>query len=70
MGKLIELTGEHMLKKLVEMANDLGANLKVRKSKKYSFVVCGKDEIGRQIKMGGTAEGLYDELLRKLTDYF
>ena len=56
MGKKIELTGEHMLKKLVEMANDLGANLKVRKSKKYSFVICGKDEIGRQIKLSETVE--------------
>ena len=70
MGKKIELTGEHMLKMLVKWANGLGTSLKVCKSKKYPFIIRGKDEIGRQIKLSGTAKWLYDDLLRKLTDYF
>ena len=66
----IELTDEKLLKNLVKQANSYGASLRVCKSKKYPFVVCGKDEKGRTIRMGGTTELLYDELLRRLTDYF
>ena len=65
-----ELTDEYMLKELVKSANNYGASLKVRKHKKYPFIVSGKDEIGRQIRMGGTAGWLYDELLTKLINYF
>lgn len=67
---IIELTNERALKALIKQANSFGASLKVRKHKKYPFAVSGKDEIGRTIRMGGTAEWLYDELLAKLTDYF
>jgi len=66
----IELTDEKLLKNLVKQANSYGASLKVCKSKKYPFAVYGKDGIGRTIRMGGTADWLYDELLEKLTDYF
>jgi len=67
---MAELTDEYMLKMLVKWANDCGASLKVRKNKKYPFIICGKDSIGRAIKMGGTAEWLYSELLTKFTSHF
>jgi len=67
---IIELTDEKLLKNLVKQANGFGASLKVCKSKKYPFAVYGKDEIGRTIRMGGTAEWLYSELLVELTNYF
>lgn len=67
---IIELTDEYMLKMLIKWANNQGASLRVHKHKKYPFVVSGKDVIGRTIKMGGEAKCLYDELLKKLTDYF
>ena len=54
---------------LITMANNQGASLQVRKHKKYPYIICGTDTIGRCVKMGGTAEWLYDELMKTLTDY-
>ena len=61
-----------MLRMLVKQANGFGAKMRVYhpKSKKYDYCICGQDTIGRQVKMGGTAEWLYDELLKTLTNYF
>ena len=70
--RIIELTDEYMLKMLIKQANGFGASLRVRKHKKqekFPFAISGKDEIGRTILMGGTAEWLYSELLKKLTDF-
>ena len=53
---------------LVKLANNQGAQFQVRKHKKYPFVICGKDRIGRRIRMGGTAQWLHDELMKSLTD--
>lgn len=70
-----------MLRMLVKQANGFGAKLRVYKpkpktgiqtpgSQDYEYCVSGKDTIGRDIRMGGTAFWLYDELIRKFTDYF
>ena len=70
-----------MLKMLVKQANGFGAKLRVYKpkpkntissptTKKYEYCISGQDPIGRTIKMGGTAEWLYNELLKNLTNYF
>lgn len=67
-----------MLRMLIKQANNGGAKLCVYKpkpkvgipapnSKEYEYCITGKDELGRNIRMGGTAEWLYDELLEKLT---
>lgn len=55
---------------LIKYANYQGVRLQVRHHKKYPYIVCGTDTIGRQIKMGGTAFWLYNELLKNLTDYY
>jgi len=70
--KTIKLTDEHMLRQLIKQANGFGARLRLyrSKNKKYDFCVSGSDIVQRQIKMGGTADWLYDELLKKFTDYF
>lgn len=72
-----------MLRMLIKQANGFGAKLRVYKpksrnnrglpkqhQKNYEYCITGKDTIGRNVKMGGTAEWLYDELLKTLTDYF
>lgn len=70
-----------MLRNLVKQANNAGAKLRVYKpkpktgiptptSQEYEYCITGKDTIGRDIRMGGTAKWLYDELLKNLTDYF
>ena len=61
-----------MLRNLIKQANGFGSRLRVYrpKSKKYEYCIAGQDTIGRSIKMGGTAEWLYDELLKTLTNYF
>jgi len=61
-----------MLRNLIKMANNAGAKLRVYrpKNQKYEYCITGKDEIGRDIRMGGTAEWLHDELLRKLTNWY
>jgi len=61
-----------MLKMLVKQANRFGAKMRVYrlKSKDYKYCITGKDTIGRDIRMEGTAEWLYDELLKTLTNYF
>ena len=61
-----------MLRKLVKQANGFGARLRVYKPKsnKYEYCITGTDEIGRNIRMGGTAFWLYDELLKQLTNYY
>ena len=66
-GKTIELTDIYMLRMLVKQANGFGATLRVRKSKKYPYIVCGQI-VGNVFptKMGGTAAWLYDELLSAL----
>lgn len=79
--KPIELTDIYMLQMLVKQANGFGAKLQVYKPKpkagapvpnqqNYEYCITGKDTIGRDIRMGGTAGWLYDELLKRFTDYF
>lgn len=67
--KQIELTSEHLLRRLVKQANGFGAELRIYrpKSGKYEFCVNGQDTKGRKVKMGGTAKWLYDELLEVMT---
>lgn len=68
--KRTELTDIYMLKQLIKQANGFGAILRVIKCKKpeYDYYVSGKDTVGRQMKMAGTAEWLYNELLENLTN--
>jgi len=58
-----------MLRDLVKQANGFGAQLRIYrpKSAKYDYCITGKDTLGRSIRMGGTADWLYDELLRTMT---
>lgn len=58
-----------MLRDLVKQANGFGAQLRIYrpKSHKYECCITGQDTYGRRIRMGGTAEWLYDELLRSMT---
>jgi len=54
-----------MLRSLVKQANNSGARLRVYKpkNKEYKYCISGQDIIGRKVRMGGTAEWLYDCLL-------
>ena len=58
------------LKNIVSLANSYGAKLQVRRHTKYPYIICGRDQIDRQVKMGGTAFWLHNELLKTLTNYF
>jgi len=57
-----------MLKDLIKQANGFGASLRLYKpkSEKYEFCITGKDWFGRKIRMGGSAEWLYDELMKAM----
>ena len=61
-----------MLRMLIKMANNSGAKLRIYKPKnqKYEYCIIGIDWNSRKTRMGGTAEWLYDELLRFLTETF
>jgi len=58
-----------MLRSLVKQANGFGARLRIYrpKSGKYEYCITGRDTFGRDVRMGGTAEWLYDELLKAMT---
>lgn len=59
-----ELIDEYMLKMLIKHANDYGATLQLLKHKKCPFIICGHLPFRTYpIKICGTAEWLYDELL-------
>jgi len=70
--KTIKLTDEYMLRQLIKQANGFGARLRLYrpKNKKYDFCISGSDIVQRRIKMGGTADWLYGELLKNFTDCF
>lgn len=52
------------LKNLIQQANNQGYNLRVRKHKKHDYTLTGSSPYsGWPIKMGGTRDFLYEELL-------
>ena len=58
-----------LLRGLVRQANNQGYKLVVRKSKKYPYIVSGQSPFsGWPVKMGGTANWLYRELLGALVE--
>jgi len=65
----IEIDYVYMLKRLIKQANGFGAKLRlyIPKSGKYDYCISGFDTKKRKMRMGGTAEWLYDTLLENMT---
>ncbi len=58
-----------LLRWLVKQANNQGCNLHIRKGTKYPYHVSGTTPFcAFRVKMGGTAEWLYDELMKTLVE--